>query len=112
MAYFYAWETKTLSIGLKNKQGEYDPEILNDYKEIIISIKQPSCQIDIREVDVDTEQGILSIHLDQEQTSIFKKGKARIQVNIYYNNEERDTSVEGEIEVRENLYQKVMNGND
>lgn len=106
MAGFYIYETETLSIHL-NKEN-----VLNDVKHIIVSIvqKNPKMQIDKKEEELglDLENSIINVSLSQEETSQFKVGEAEVQVNIYYNNSERDVSSKGKIEVRDNLYRQVI----
>ena len=104
MARFYKYETVDIPITL-SPDG-----VLEDYKHIVISIKQHGVQIDKTEDDIgiDTEQNLINVHLSQEETAMFQVGNAKIQLNIYYTNTERDTSTMADIEVSENLYKKVM----
>lgn len=105
MAYFYVYETKPLVIS-------FDPSnVLQDYKHIIVSIEQSGIIINKTEedMDIDTETGKITLNLSQEETGRFHKGEALVQVNIYYEFEERDVSKQGKIEIRDNLYKKVIN---
>lgn len=104
MAHFYRFETVDIPIVLS-------PEgVLDGYKHIVVSLKQRNVQIDKNEDDIgiDMENNTLNIHLSQAETSQFSKGKAEIQVNIYYETTERDTSAIANIEVLENLYKQVI----
>ena len=106
MAGFYIYETETLSIRL-NKDN-----VLQDAKHIIVSIFQKSTETQINknedELGLDIENNIINISLSQEETAKFKIGEADIQVNIYYENTERDVSSKGKIEIRDNLYRQVI----
>lgn len=57
---------------------------------------------------IDEETGIITMHLSQEETGLFKEGVVELQVNIYYENTERDTSTAVLITAKDNLYKKVM----
>ena len=106
MVGFYIYETETFQIKL-NKDN-----VLNDIKHIIVSISQPAREVQVdkkdNEIGIDEENNIISVSFSQEETAKFKPGNAEIQVNIYYNNSERDVSSKGQIEVRDNLYKKVI----
>ena len=109
MAHFYVYETVDIPIKLKTE----NTEILKDYTEIVVSIvqKNPLVQIDkfTDEIGINVETNTLTIHLSQEETAKFYADKvAEVQVNIYYENTERDTSAKGTIDVLENLYKKQM----
>lgn len=111
MASFYKYET--VEIPLK-----FTPEgVLNGYKHIMVSIVQNGIvQVDKseEELNIDTEEDTITVLLSQEETGMFMGGDlqepitAQIQVNIYYENAERDVSTIGEIDVYNNLYSKVM----
>ena len=111
MAGFYQWETKSFGIRLvpKEEQPEFAP--LDGLEHIVVSIVQKGiAQVDLTEDDIliDPDESLLTIRLGQEQTGQFIEGKAKIQVNLYYENTERDTSAKGVLEVYGNLYEKVM----
>lgn len=104
MAHFYRFETVDIPIILS-------PEgVLDGYKHIVVSLKKNNLQIDKteEEIGIDIENNTLNVSLSQEETSQFSKGKAEIQVNIYYETKERDTSAIANIEVLENLYKQVI----
>lgn len=103
MAGFYVYETADLDYILT---GVDDP--LGDYEHIVISIVQGGKRIDLTEADVGVEGNTIHVHLTQEQTGQFREGSASTQVNVYYVDTERDVSVKGTIEVRDNLYKQVM----
>lgn len=104
MAHFYVWETVDFPIHLTPK------EALQDYDHIIVSIGQGQVLINKSddELGIDVDEGLINIHLSQEETGKFVKGKAELQVNIYYTSTERDTSVKAKIDVKDNLYKEVM----
>lgn len=105
MAGFYVYETYPLAIVLK-KEG-----VLNDYKEVVVTISQGKTSIDLTgdRIGVDTETSTINIHLSQEETAKFTpKREAKIQVNVYYTDQERDVSAQGTLEVMDNLYKELM----
>lgn len=105
MASFYRFETTALTL-------KFTPEgILDDYKHIVVSISQTDNQLDLSEnnLSIDELNDSITFSLSQEQTSQFRVGRAEIQVNIYYNDTNRNVSTKGYIEVYDNLYNKVMN---
>lgn len=105
MASFYKYET--VSIPLK-----FTPTgVLSNYKHIIVSIVQEGViQIDKDEDDltINTANDTITFSLTQEETAKFLPTKAVIQVNIYYNDNERDVSTKATIDILDNLYDKVI----
>lgn len=110
MASFYRYQTAEIPI-------TFSPAgVLEGYSHIIVSLYQAGTQVDKTEDDliVDVENNKITLSLSQEDTSVFaggEKGKANnviIQVNIYYNNNKRNVSTKGTIEVYDNLYDKVI----
>lgn len=112
MAHFYTYETVEIPL-------VFEPEgILEDYRHIVVSLRQNSTgtQIDKseNELGIDVENNTISIYLTQEETAKFVGGDeqnpsyAQIQVNIYYENTERDVSGVKSIKVYNNLYKKVI----
>lgn len=104
MVSIYRYETATLPLKFK------PTGVLNDYKHIIVSIAQNGIQVDKDENDltIDTTNDTITLSLTQEDTGKFKSQRAEIQVNIYYNNEERDVSTRGAVVFLDNLYKKVI----
>lgn len=110
MAFFYIWETVDFPIQIHSEDGE---QVLVDYKDIIISLSQNNVLIEkdtsSPDVAIDDENDIINMHLSQEETGQFKANKeVRIQVNILYNDEERDTTSEATIQALSNLHKEVM----
>lgn len=105
MASFYRFET--ISMPLK-----FTPEgVLEDYKHIIVSISQNGVLLINKNEDdlvIDSTTDTITISLSQEETGLFQPTKAYIQVNIYYNDSERDVSTQAAIDVLDNLYEKVI----
>lgn len=110
MAKFYRYETVDIPL-------VFTPaEVLEGYEHIIVSIHQAGVKIDKTEEDltIDVANDTITLSLSQEETGQFIGGdnnnpkKAYIQVNIYYNNSERDVSTVGSIDVYDNLYDKVI----
>lgn len=105
--YFYTYETVDLPIVFK------DPSVLEGYNDIMISMRHMNTgrQLDLdasEHCDIDTETGELLLHLTQEQTSKFPEGVVEVQVNILYDDDERDVSEKVKIHVYDNLHKKAM----
>ena len=111
MAKFYRYETVNIPLA-------FTPTgVLEGYEHIVVSVSQGgTTQIHKTEDDleIDVENDTITLSLSQEETGIFAGGdvntprKAQIQVNIYYNNNERDVSTVGSIDVYDNLYKRVI----
>lgn len=106
MAHFYRFETKNLVLSIRGGDG------LAGYEHIIVSFQQllSGARLDFFEdqLDISTEENTIGVHLSQDDTSLFQVGPVKVQVNIYYNSTERDVTVQGEIEVYDNIYRKVI----
>lgn len=103
MPYFYVYETVTFPIQLS------DPDALQDSEKVVVTISQKSVKLDKENPSLDKETGRITLYLNQEETAMFKpKSTADIQVNIYYENGERDVTNTAKIRVLDNLYKKVM----
>lgn len=109
---FFVFETYDLALELTADDGS-NP--LDGYNEIVVTIAQGSTKVDITGDALGVEDNTINVHLTQEQTAKFspsanpnQTATARIQVNVYYENTERDVSVQGELAVYDNLYRKVM----
>lgn len=105
MAKFYRYETSEILL-------KFTPTgVLDDYRHIVVSISQKGMvQIDKKEneLSIDTEENTIVVPLSQEETGKFAPRQAIIQVNIYYDNSERDVSTTGTIDVLDNLYEEVI----
>ena len=101
---FFIYETVDFSMKVTPK------EKIQNYDEIVVSLKQNEIEINKRtdELGIDVENAIINMHLTQEETALFKKGDAKLQVNIYYGDTERDVSYEVKIKVLNNIYKKIM----
>ena len=106
MAEIYMYETAELPILLSDKT------ILENCEKIVVSISQErSCtqkDFDDSQVEIDSEEGIITLHLKQEDTAGFTEGLAELQVNFYSQDEERIPSEKTLIRIKDNLYKKVM----
>lgn len=106
MAGFYIWETKTLYLQLKPETA------LDGFKDVIVTLAQEWSGIKVEKLTSDLvikeDVGQINVHLTQKETGQFVPGKVRIQVNLLYNDSERDTTVQGVVEARDNLHRKVM----
>lgn len=106
MAKIFMYETAELPIYLSDK------EILSNCEHIIISISQgrPCTQKDFDEsqMDINAEDGIITLRLSQEDTANFGEGLAELQVNFYSQDGTRIPSEKALIRIKDNLYKKVM----
>lgn len=110
---FYQWETKGLNLVII---GAEDP--LEGWSHVVVSLGQGGrSRVDLHArdggesdpgINVDVENDTIELSLSQEVTGRFAEGECDVQVNILYHDRERDTTLEGVVEVRHNLYRKVM----
>ena len=113
MAFFYIWETWPCTLTLTT-DDESSP--LDDYDEIIVSFAQGSRLVELtgNRLIVDDQAGTITLSLTQQETGKFSAGTpekpqyAKVQVNVYYLDHERDVSAQGSVEIRDNLHKKVM----
>ena len=105
--HFYQYETVDLLIRIKGTQAS---AALQDYDEIKVSIAQNNMVVNVEDFSVDVQEATITLHMTQEETGKFKKGKATLQVNIYRNRRRKATGY-GTLTVLENYYKRVM-GND
>lgn len=111
MAYFFIWETVDFPLQLSFKDSSIEGKVLDEYDKIVVSLKQGNVLLEKTDDDlgIDTEEDILNLHLSQEETAMFKANKqVTLQVNIYYDDTERDTSFETFIDVYDNLHKELM----
>lgn len=101
-AYFYIYETVTFPIQLS------DTEALQDIDKIVVSLKQKTVQLDKLNPDYNEETGVINLYLTQEDTAMFKQGVVDLQINLYYNDKERDVTKKTQIQALDNLYKKVI----
>lgn len=105
MAGFYLFETKPLVIQLK-------PDgVLDGAKNVVITLQQMNgkkLEKSGQEVFIDPERTRVECFLSQEETAAFKVGRVRVQINILYEDTERDVSCQGTLEVWDNLHKEVM----
>lgn len=102
--HFYQYETVDLLVRIKNPQAS---AALQDFDEIKVTIAQNNTAVNIQNFDVNVQEATISLHLSQQETGKFRKGKATLQVNIYRNKRRKATGY-GTLTVLDNLYKKVM----
>ena len=77
-----------------------------------VTIKQGSAKVSVDasglSYDADTDTTSMQVPLTQEQTGIFRKGSASIQLNWFDGTGYRDATVEKPITVENNLIQEVI----
>lgn len=109
-AFFYIWETVDFPIKITSEDEQV--KVLENVSNVVVSLKQGTINInkDIADTDIalDIENDIINLHLSQKETGQFKKGELILQVNILYDDNERDTTAQVAIEALDNLYKKVM----
>lgn len=108
---FYRYETVDIPL-------TFTPDgVLEGYRHIVVSMAQnDAVKINKTEedIEIDVQENKIIVPLSQEETGVFIGGErnnpksVKIQVNIYYNNAERDVSTIGTLEVYDNLYKEVM----
>lgn len=110
-AYFFVYETVDIPL-------LFEPDgALEGYKKIVVSLAQFGTTIIEKwqdELGIDVENNRINLSLSQEETAMFTGGKkcdpkiVDIQVNIYYETQERDTTFNEIIEVYSNQHKKVI----
>lgn len=111
MAYFFIWETVDFPLQLSFKDPTIEGKVLDEYSKVVVSLKQESTLLEKSDEDlgIDVENDIINLYLSQEETAMFKPNKQlSLQVNIYYDNTERDVSFETFVDVYNNLHKEVM----
>lgn len=110
MGEFYIWETKDFNFQLEWQEGSTGS--LNDLKDAIISFQQGKVllekDISSPDVGIDADENIIFVHLSQTDTGSFVEGKVKVQINLYYEDTERDATVKIELNVLDNLHKGVM----
>ena len=105
----YQWTTDLLNL-------ETGSEALEDYKQIVLSIRCGSLKKDLFLDDEshdfiinETGDGLLW-DLGQLDTAQFKGGAMKMQLNIYYTDGSRRASDPFEYKYDKNMYEKYMDG--
>ena len=102
---FYIWETVSWVLQLIDENAS---SVLDGAEQVVVSFKQGTTRVDIKNPGLDVQNDQINIRLEQEQTALFNPGPVQLQVNIYYDNTERDTTVQAAIEALDNLYRRIM----
>ena len=101
-AFFYPWETVTYKITFDKADA------LVDYKQLMVAIRQGRKALYKSTDDLEIAGDVVTLKLSQSETGQFVKGTAYIQVNILYEDKERDVTAIETLDVRHNLYQGPM----
>ena len=112
---FYQWETARLRLKIQEKD-EPEAKPLEGYKLIVVSLDQGKGRgmyhgdyfFEAGSPDVSVENSYIDLYFSQEEAGKYADVTTKVQVNILYDDTERDTTVEGKIKVLNNLYKKVM----
>lgn len=102
---FYSWETADIAITLE-KDG-----VLDGIKDVIVSFVQGATRVDFHadDLEIDVATNTLTAHFTQEQAGLFTGNReAAVQVNVLYDDGERDVSARGKVAILPNLYEEVM----
>ena len=102
---FFQFETASLEIEL-DKDGW-----LAGTLDVVVSIVQGRTRLDLHKADltIDEEASTIVCYLSQEQAGAFDSSKGvAVQVNVLYEDGERDVSETGTVDVFANLYRQVM----
>lgn len=87
-------------------------DALAGYSDVVASFKQAgkNIQLDIDTADlvINEDTGTITVNLTQEQTGMFTAGEVIVQVNILFEDSERDATAQAKIGVLDNLYGQVM----
>lgn len=110
------WTTSEIEFALKDPEGHVPEGILENLKDASVIIKQGLVGIEKRleDMGIDVGEGTMTIHLSQAETGRLDGGTranprtANIQVNLYYENGERDASYEAQVAVLRNLHDRAM----
>lgn len=111
---FFQWETKSFEVLIEGAEAP-----LQNWKQVIVTLGQnkkakvnlcTSVDAPNPYLEVIEAEDKLVVHLSQEDTGLFKEGMCTIQVNIYYEDTERDTTFDETISVYGNMYKKRMEG--
>ena len=113
MAGYYQFQTVDLEITIHSEDAE---KPLEDYRQIVVSLDQGGGRgnyhgdyiFDAGAPEVDVENSVINLSLSQEESGKYNSGKADVQVNILYDNAERNVTVMGRVDVKRNLYREVM----
>lgn len=114
MEQIYTYTTPSYTISFK------ESNVLTDYNKVVVTLKQDGiAQIDKfnDDLDIDSEEDTITVEFTQEETGKLYGGKkdnpnyAELQVNIYYEDEDRNSTSTENIKVYSNLYEDVI-GNE
>lgn len=118
MAEIFAFSTDELSFELRDAEGEKPEGIFDGIKEVIVTLSQGGDPIEKKLSDggigLDDEDASVNVRFDQDDTALLRGGTldkprtADIQVNLYYQNTDRDVTHEAKIPVYRNLHPKEM----
>lgn len=108
---FYQWETADIALVIEDDEGSPKPGVLDNLEDVVVSIAQGARQVDwhMDELGIDAAASTINLHLTQQKAGKFSGDTpAKVQVNILYDNGERDVTVRGTIDVFGNLYRQEM----
>ena len=111
MSSFYQWETVDLELVIEDDDGTPKTGVLDGVRDVAVSLAQGCTRLDVHidDLHIDAEASTIDLHLSQEEAGRFSaKEEVVVQVNILYENGERDVTEKGFVHVYDNLYRRVM----
>ena len=108
MTSFYIFETKPLTLNIRPKG------VLIGYKDIVVSFRQTHrkgtalVERFTDDLTIDVDKGQIDLTLTQKDTARFAPGVVTVQVNILYDDAERDVTTTQQIRALDNLHKRVM----
>ena len=108
-ALFYQYTTANIPLKLEYCDGTSG--VLEGYKDIKVTLSQAGVTLTkgLDELGVDIDEDTVILPLKQYETGLFATMACEVQVNIFYEDKERDASTMGKIMVKKNLYKEIMN---
>ena len=107
---FYQYETDDMQLRIEDAEGQPAAGVLDGLTGAVVTIAQGCVRAEwgIDELGLDSENSIINLHMAQEQSGMFMPGPAMVQVNLLYEDSERDTTTQAEVMVLQNLHRQVM----
>lgn len=109
-AEWFQWETVDLTVRLVDEEWEPAPEALEGVQDMVFTVAQGNKKLNVflNEMVVDYTEGTVTIHFSQTMSGSLNPGHADVELNVLYEDGERDASYWGEVFINENLFKKVM----
>ena len=101
---FYQYQTYDARLKLKREGA------LRDFARVVVTVSQLGERVEYDEsvLGIDAEEGVINLHMDQADTGLFVEGKAKLQVNVLYDDARRNVTAKATLKVYDNLHKEVM----